>query len=181
MRTDLDRKRTGIVLSPVLISWLPAWSIQAADQPPGAGVQPSLQPTVPVGEGASARATWVDDIANALDSYFNTNYPADDFAPYLRKLTLVGDALGRGDRRTVKVEMGAFFRWLANRSHGISARAAEELANFARMVMAVREHGIVFPRSEPEEYGKTFPRTEVRTERGEHHGVGNEQEISYVD
>jgi hypothetical protein len=62
-------------------------------------------------------------------------------------LTLVRDALGQEDRRTVKVEMGAFFKSLANRSYGISGSAADELATFARVAMPVQEYGIVFPRS----------------------------------
>src|SRR5437763_1850499 len=88
---------------------------------------------------SSPRCTWVDDIANALGSYFKANYPTYDFAPYLKKITLVREALGRGDRRTVKVEMGAFFKLLTNRGHGISECAADELTNFARMVMPVQE------------------------------------------
>jgi len=52
---------------------------------------------------APAQATWVDDIANALDSYFKAHYPASDFTSALKKLTLVRDAEDRGDRRTVEV------------------------------------------------------------------------------
>lgn len=143
--------------------------------------QTTLQPTAPVREEAPAQASWVDDIANALGFYFKANYPADDFAPYLRKLTLVKDALGRGDRHTVKVEMGAFFQLLTHRSHGISAPAAEELADFARMVMAVQSHGIVFSRSKPERYGATGPGAEAATQRDGTQSVENRQESSYVD
>jgi hypothetical protein len=193
MKTDLDRRRTSLLLSLALISWLTMESAQAADHPreastpfqdgpkPIVEVESSLQPSAPVVEGAPARATWVDDIVNALGSYFKTNYPTDDFTPYRQKLTLVQDALARGDRRTVKAEMGAFFQLLADGSHGISERAAEELTNFAQMVMAVQEHGIVFPRRESEEHGATGPRTEGTTEREETPSGGKRQESSYVD
>lgn len=88
---------------------------------------------------------------NALRSYFKANYPTSDFTSYLKKLTLVRDAVDRRDRRTVEVKMGVFFTMLTNRSHGISEGAADEVANFARMVMPVQEFGIFFPRSGPEQ------------------------------
>jgi hypothetical protein len=52
---------------------------------------------------APAQATGVDDIADALDSYFKAHYPTSDFTSALKKLTLVRDAEDRGDRRTVEV------------------------------------------------------------------------------
>jgi hypothetical protein len=96
--------------------------------------------------GVSSQLNWVDDIINALGQYFKANYPDADFVPYLNYLTLVRDALGREDRRTVMAEMGAFFKSLANRSYGISGTAADELANFARVAIP-EEYGIIFPRS----------------------------------
>jgi hypothetical protein len=106
----------------------------------------------------------VDDIANALGSYFKTHYPTSDFTSYLKKLTLVRDAEGRGDRRTVEVEMGAFFTMLTNRSQGLSERAAEEVANFARAMMPVQEYGIFFPNG-PAQYGTPASRSESKQER----------------
>ncbi len=187
MRTYLFIGRTVLATSLALIPWIPGLSTQAADQPAGnpeiMGAQPSIRYDAPVLKLAPAQATWawVDDIADALGSYFKANYPQDDFAPYLKKLSLIQDGLGRGDRRTVKLETGAFFTMLTNRGHGISEGAAEELTNFAKMVMTVQEYGIVFPRSGPEQYGTTLPWSEVKTQRGENHGVGNQQETSYVD
>jgi len=170
MRTVLFRGRTVIVASLALILWLPALPpTQAADQSLalGAGTSsqerpqaisdarsliPSGAPVVGIAVGiAPGQATWVNDIANALGFYFKENYPTDDFTPYVKKLTLAQNALDRGDRRTVQVEMGAFLKLLANRSYGISEGAADELTNFARMVMPVQEDGIFFPRSRPEE------------------------------
>jgi len=63
---------------------------------------------------APAQATWVDDIANALDSYFKAHYPTSDFTSALKQLTLVRDAEDSGDRRAVEVEMDAFFTMLTN-------------------------------------------------------------------
>jgi len=76
---------------------------------PGAGIpefmggQPASGHSVPTTVVAPAQATWVDDIANALDSYFKAHYPTSDFTSALKKLTLVRDAEDRGDRRTVQV------------------------------------------------------------------------------
>jgi hypothetical protein len=94
-----------------------------------------------------SQLTWADDIIDALGQYFKANYPNADFVPYLNHLILVREALTRQDRRTVRVEMGTFFRSLADRRYGISGSAADELANFARVAMPVQEYGILFPRS----------------------------------
>lgn len=171
MRTYLFIRLTVLVASLTLIPWVPALSTHAADQSQGVGTPsqeipktirdaqlyiPSDAPVVGV---APAQVTWVDDIMNALGSYFKANYPTSDFTSYLKKLTLVRDAVDRGDRRTVEVEMGAFFTMLTNRSHGISKGAADEVAKFARIVMPVQEYGIFFPGSGPEEYGTAVPRS----------------------
>jgi hypothetical protein len=108
-------------------------------------IPPSARDASPE-DGGLSPLSWVEDIISALD-YFTTNYPAADFVPYQEKLTLVRDALSRHDRRTVTTEMGAFFTLLTDRSGGISAAAADELANFARAVMPVQEYGIFFPAS----------------------------------
>ena len=163
MRTNRFIRRIVILTSLALICWLPALSTPAADYLPGVGipefmgVQPASGHNAPTTVGVPAQATWVDDIMNALGSYFKANYPTSDFTSYLKKLTLVRDAIDRGDRRTVGVEMGAFFTMLTNRSHGISTGAAEEVANFARMVMPDQEYGIFFPRSWPEQYRTEGP------------------------
>lgn len=161
----LSIKRLLIIASLALNPWIPLLITEAGDRLPGSGIPEIIDGAVPSHPNpptttavAPAQATWVDDIATALGSYFKANYPTYDFAPYLKKLTLVRDALGRGDRRTVKVEMGAFFKLLTNRGHGISEGAADELTNFARMVMPVQEYGIFFPRSGPEEYWTVVPR-----------------------
>src|SRR5207249_2460264 len=163
MTSHLNIYRLLIIASLALNLWIPL-IIEAADRLPGSGIPEimdgpiSSHPNPPATTAvAPAQTTGVDDIANALGSYFKANYPTYDFAPYLKKLTLAREALGRGDRRTVKVEMGAFFELLTNRSHGINEGAADELTNFARTVMPVEEYGIFFPRSGSEDYRAAVP------------------------
>jgi hypothetical protein len=170
MRPFLFIGRIVILTSLALICWLPALSTQAADHLPGAGIpefmgaQPASGHTAPATVVVPARATWVDDIANALGPYFKAHYPTSDFTSYLKKLILVRDAEERGDRRTVEVELGAFFTMLTNRSQGISEGAADEVANFARAMMPVQEYGIFFPNGLAQ-YGTSASRPESEQER----------------
>lgn len=170
MRPFLFIGRIGLLTSLALICWLPARSIQAAVHVPGVGIpefmgaQPASGHHAPTTGVVPARATWVDDIANALGPYFKAHYPTSDFTSYLKQLTRVRDAEERGDRRTVEVEMGAFFTMLTNRSQGISEGAADEVANFARAMMPVQEYGIFFPTG-PAQYGTPASRPECEQER----------------
>ncbi len=93
---------------------------------------------------ALAQANWVDEIANSV-SFYKSNYPTSNWQPYQEKLTLVKDALARGDQRTVRTEMGKWFKMLRNREHGINDIAADELLNFSLMVTPVQEYGISVP------------------------------------
>ena len=159
-----------IITSLALICGLPARSVQATDHVPGAGIpefmgaQPTSGNNLPT-TAVPSQATWVDDIVNALGSYFKAHYPTSDFTSYVKKLTQVRDAEDRGDRRTMELEMGAFFTMLTNQNQGISAGAADEVANFARAVMPVQEYGIFFPNG-PEQYGTPAPRFGSEQERG---------------
>jgi len=170
MRPFLFIGRIVILTSLALICWLPALSTQAADHVPGTGIpefmgaQPASGHHAPTTVVVPARATWVDDIANALGPYFKAHYPTSDFTSYMKKLTLVRDAEERGDRRTVEVELGAFFTMLTNRSQGISEGAADEVANFARAVMPTQEYGIFFPNG-PAQYGTPASRPESEQKR----------------
>ncbi len=97
---------------------------------------------------ASAQTIWVDEIANSL-TFYKTSYPNSNWDPYQQKLTLVRDAVVRGDQRIVRVEMGKWFKMLRNRDHGINDVAADELYNFAVMVTPIQEYGISMPMSAP--------------------------------
>lgn len=94
--------------------------------------------------GAWAQASWVDELTNSL-SFYKTSYPGSNWDPYQKKLLIVKEAISRGDQRTVKTEMGAFFKMLRARTHGISDVAADELFNFAVMVTPVQEYQISIP------------------------------------
>jgi hypothetical protein len=171
MKTKL-LERCIIVTSLAVMSWLSVPPTQAAVQVLRtdialqevtngvADTQPFLPSDAPVVKVPSGELIWVDDIMNALRLYFTTNYPAANFSSYLKRLTVMRDAVDRGDRRTVKVEMGTFFTMLANRNDGLSKGAAEELRNFARVVMPAQEYGLIFPSSGIEAYGTIAQRGE---------------------
>jgi len=167
MRTYLFIRRTVVLTSLALIPWVPALLAHAAELSPGGGipdfmaVQPSMQRDAPVmmtapAQATSVQATWVDEIRNSLGIY-KANYPTSNFSPYQTKLNLVGDALSRGDRRAVKVEMSAFLKMLATRAHGINENAADELSNFAQMVTPIQEYGILIQKSGAAQYGSEVP------------------------
>lgn len=170
MRNKLSRKRCVIVAFLALMPWLSVTAAQAAVQSLHtdtlvheapqqiADAQSSLESVAPVINAAPPQVAWVDDIVNAVRMYFKANYPAANFSSYLTILTAVRDAVDRGDRRMVKVEMGTFFTMLANRNDGISEGAAEELRHFARVVMPPQEYGLIFPGSEIEAYGTVAQR-----------------------
>jgi hypothetical protein len=94
---------------------------------------------------APGPAAWVDDMRNALGEYMWT-HPAAPLAPYLETLTLVREAVGRGDRRAVKREMEAYFSMLAMRAQGISESEAKELAAAALRATPAQAYGISIPR-----------------------------------
>ena len=172
MRIFLFIRRTVVLTSLALIPWVTALLAHAAELSPGGGIpefmtmQPSMQRpallmmTAPAqatpAQTTSAQATWVDEIKNSLGVY-KANYPGSNFSPYQTKLNLVGDALSRGDRRAVKVEMGAFLKMLATRAHGINEGAADELSNFAQMVTPIQEYGISVQKSGAAQYGSEVP------------------------
>lgn len=96
----------------------------------------------------AAEPTWVDELTNSV-SFYKTTYPNSDWAPYQDKLTLVRAAVDRGDQRTVRMEMGKWFKMLRNRDYGIHDVAAEELFNFAVLITPVQEYGIMVPSQSP--------------------------------
>ena len=95
MRTYLFIGRIVILTSVALICGLPALLAQATDHLPGAGIpefmgaQPASDHNAPRTVVVPAQAIWVDDIANALGSYFKAHYPTSDFTSYVKKLTQV--------------------------------------------------------------------------------------------
>lgn len=96
----------------------------------------------------AAETMWIDELSNSVN-FYKATYPNSDWTPYQDKLTLVRQAVDRGDQRTVRMEMGKWFRMLRNRDHGIHDVAADELFNFAVMVTPVQEYGIMVPALSP--------------------------------
>lgn len=101
---------------------------------------------------ALAEGTWADEILNAV-GFYQASYPTSNFEPYLQKLALVRDAIVRGDQRTAGVEIGAFFRMLRTRAHGINGVAADELFNFSLMVTQIEEYRTSVPSDQPGQAG----------------------------
>lgn len=97
---------------------------------------------------AAAETAWIDELSNSV-SFYKASYPSSDWTPYQDKLTLVREAVDKGDQRTVRMEMGKWFKMLRNRDHGIHDVAADELFNFAVMVTPVQEYGIMVPTQTP--------------------------------
>jgi len=90
---------------------------------------------------------WVDDLEHRLRTDFRKKYPAYDFAPYVRELDRVRDAIRLGDRWGAKREMGVFLRMLVRRAYGLGNEAAEELAFLSQRIMPDEEFAIVYPGS----------------------------------
>ena len=149
-----------MILVPALaiIPWLPLLCTRAADQIAEAGTPTQERTSAfmgaepPVRHEASraghtpATVVWVDDMRNSLGIYM-WNHPASQLTPYLETLTLVRDAVGRGDRQTVKLEMDMYFTMLAMRAQGISEAEAKDLSAVALQVTPTEAYGIVIPRS----------------------------------
>lgn len=93
---------------------------------------------------AEVQTSWVDELANSV-AFYKSNYPASNWDPYISELTLVKDALARGDQVAVRKEMGKWFKMLRNRDHGIHDVAADELFNFGLIVTPIQEFNIAVP------------------------------------
>ncbi|MGH7256956.1 MAG: hypothetical protein ACREIM_01145 [Nitrospiraceae bacterium] len=95
-----------------------------------------------------ADTAWVDELRNSLH-FYQINYPTSNWEPYSHKLDVVKQAVAGGDQRTVKSEMGKWFKMLRSRDHGINEVAADELFNFALMVTPIQAYGISVPTTGP--------------------------------
>jgi hypothetical protein len=93
---------------------------------------------------AQTQTNWIDELTSSVN-FYKSNYPSSNWEPYTGKLALVKDAVVRGDQRTVKNEMGKWFKMLRNREHGIQDVAADELFNFALIVTPIQEYNIAVP------------------------------------
>jgi hypothetical protein len=130
--------------------------LAGATEPTTGGI-PDIMAAPPSPASQPIAAGWVQEIQNSVQTY-KSSYPSSNFEPYLKKLTLVQEGARHGDRHVVQTEMGAFFKMLARRAHGINEVAAEELTNFAQMVTPMEEYGISVPRSGASQYGEEIVR-----------------------
>ena len=73
------------------------------------------------------------------------DYPASNWEPYHQRLGSVREAVGRGDNKAVKREIGQWFTMLRHRDHGISNVGADELYDCSLMVTPIQEYGIAVP------------------------------------
>jgi hypothetical protein len=143
--------RKTLLFTPLLlIPWGPGPASHAAEVFTGGAIREFMKAAKPSADNVPMSTPdsieWVEEIRNYLAIY-KANYPGSNFTPYLAKLDLAQDAVGRGDRRVVRHEMGAFFKMFAKRDHGIGDVAADELTNFSQMVTPIAaEYGIPVPR-----------------------------------
>ena len=143
--------RKALLFTPLLlITWFPGPASHAAQVSTEGAIREFMKAAEPSADNVPmstpASIGWIEDIRNYL-SIYKANYPGSNFTPYLAKLDLMQDAVGRGDRGVVRYEMGAFFKMFAKRDHGISDVAADELTNFSQMVTPIAaEYGITVPR-----------------------------------
>ncbi len=97
------------------------------------------------GVSLGQQGTWTDEISNSITLY-KSLYPTSNFTPYEQQLTMVKDAVMKGDQKAVRTGMGKWFKMLRKRAHGIDGIAADELFNFGVMVTPVHEYNISVPR-----------------------------------
>jgi hypothetical protein len=140
--------RTIVVTSLALLLLLPALPTHAL-----LGTSPFILCSASFVACGQAQPTWVDEIDHALGTYFKQKYPASNFDPYLKTLERVQAAVGRGDHRTAKIEMGLFLTMLAHHAPGLNEEAADELSLFAQRVMPAEEYGMIFPGASHSETG----------------------------
>ena len=140
--------RTIVVTSLALLLLLPALPTHAL-----LGTSPFILCSASFAACGQAQPTWVDEIEHALGTYLKQKYPASNFDPYLKALERVRAAVGRGDHRTAKIEMGLFLTMLAHHAQGLNEEAADELSLFAQRVMPAEEYGMIFPGASHSETG----------------------------
>jgi len=102
---------------------------------------------IPRGTGSNGWAqtqTWIDELSNSV-SFYAVSYPESNWQPYQDRLTVIRDAVSRGDQSAVRTEMTKWFEMLRQRKHGINDVAADELFNFALMVTPIQEYNIAVP------------------------------------
>jgi hypothetical protein len=98
---------------------------------------------------ALAQTNWMDELTGSVNFYKSryptTNNDPANWDPYLTELNLMKKAAIRGDRETVRVEMGKWFKMLKDREGGIHPKAADELFRLAVLATPFEEYKISVP------------------------------------
>lgn len=87
---------------------------------------------------AASQCAWCDEMINSL-SFYNATYPTSNFEPYVQKVGILRDAVGRGDQEAVRGGIGELFKMLRTRAHDINDVAADELLSYWQMVTPTEE------------------------------------------
>ena len=98
---------------------------------------------------ALAQTNWIDELTGSVN-FYKSNYPSTNnepanWEPYLSELNLMKKAAIRGDRETVRVEMGKWFKMLQDREYGIHPKAADELFRIAVLATPLQDYKISVP------------------------------------
>lgn len=91
----------------------------------------------------SAQQSWVDEI-NLTPNFYKTSYPGSNWEPYSQRLQTVKEAVDRADTRTVKSEMGKWFKMLRAREQGIHERRCRRVVQLCvdgHADPGIRHHG----------------------------------------
>ena len=98
---------------------------------------------------AVAQTNWLDELTGSVN-FYKSRYPGTstepaNWDPYLDKLSFMKKSAIRGDRETVRIEMGEWFKMLKAREHGINPKAADELFRIAVLTTPFDEYKISVP------------------------------------
>ena len=99
------------------------------------------------GVALASECAWCDQMANSL-TFYKATYPTSNFDPYLQKVGILREAVGRGDQSAVRAEIRELFQMLRTRAHGINDVAADELLNHWQMVTPVEQLKLSEPQVE---------------------------------
>jgi len=96
------------------------------------------------GVALASECTWCDQMANSL-TFYKATYPTSNFDPYLQKVGILREAVGRGDQNAVRAEIQELFTMLRSRAHGINDVAADEILNHWQMVTPMEQLNLSEP------------------------------------
>src|SRR5437879_12888892 len=90
------------------------------------------------GVALASECTWCDQMANSL-TFYKATYPTSNFDPYLQKVDILREAVGRGDQTAVRDEIQELLTMRRSRAHGINVVAEDELLNHWQMIKPMEQ------------------------------------------